>query len=194
MLNGIISTNLKYLVVFFQLNPNEFINMDTILEEVMHRLVILPLRSHVTNLFRVDFERTGCLRLLEDKMEMVRREIGTHRHHVSPNLSETIRNEFPTTNLGSVMLVCKKAFKDMETSFSPAVKLKYLLDALKSIMCTVNNSLHFSSNRLDPLPKALYESLEFRLRIRTRILDCKLMKKKRPLNYPVPNNNLYKLH
>jgi hypothetical protein len=116
--------------------------MDTILEEVMHRLVILPLRPHVTNLFRVDFERTGCLRLLEEKMELVRKEIGGHRqNHGSTNLSESIRNEFPTTNLASEILICKQAFKDMETSFSPAVKLKHLLGALKNIMCTVSHFL-----------------------------------------------------
>lgn len=51
-----------------QLKQDEFLNLDTILESVMHQLVILPLREHLYGLFVDHYKRTDDLRLLADNI------------------------------------------------------------------------------------------------------------------------------
>lgn len=46
------------------LKPDEFLNLDTILENVMHQLVVLPLREHLYGLFVDYYTGTGDIQLL----------------------------------------------------------------------------------------------------------------------------------
>lgn len=47
-----------------RLKPDEFLNLDSILESVMHKLVVLPLREHLYGLFVDYYNRTSDIQLL----------------------------------------------------------------------------------------------------------------------------------
>ncbi|XP_055544284.1 uncharacterized protein LOC129729604 isoform X4 [Wyeomyia smithii] len=53
-----------------QLKSDEFLNLDSILEEVMHRLVILPLREHLYGLFVDYYTQSGDIQLLVEKVKL----------------------------------------------------------------------------------------------------------------------------
>ena len=61
-------------ILFFQLQSDEFLNVDSILEEVLTTLVMKPLQPHLKALFNSDFERTGCLQTLRGNMAKRREE------------------------------------------------------------------------------------------------------------------------
>lgn len=50
------------------LKPDEFLNLDSILEGVMHKLVVLPLREHLYGLFVDYYTGTGDLQLLVENV------------------------------------------------------------------------------------------------------------------------------
>lgn len=52
-----------------RLKPDEFLNLDTILENVMHQLVVLPLREHLYGLFVDYYTRTGDIQLLAENVK-----------------------------------------------------------------------------------------------------------------------------
>lgn len=52
-----------------QLKFDEFLNLDTILETVMHRLVVLPLREHLYSLFVDYYTKSGDIQLLVDNVK-----------------------------------------------------------------------------------------------------------------------------
>ncbi|XP_038116527.1 protein sprint [Culex quinquefasciatus] len=52
-----------------QLKSDEFLNLDSILEEVMHRLVILPLREHLYGLFVDYYTQSGDIQVLVEKVK-----------------------------------------------------------------------------------------------------------------------------
>uniref|UniRef100_A0A182MUP7 VPS9 domain-containing protein n=1 Tax=Anopheles culicifacies TaxID=139723 RepID=A0A182MUP7_9DIPT len=51
-----------------QLKADEFLNLDSILEEVMHKLVILPLREHLYGLFVDYYSQSGDIQLIVEKV------------------------------------------------------------------------------------------------------------------------------
>uniref|UniRef100_A0A182YHK8 VPS9 domain-containing protein n=1 Tax=Anopheles stephensi TaxID=30069 RepID=A0A182YHK8_ANOST len=51
-----------------QLKADEFLNLDSILEEVMHKLVILPLREHLYGLFVDYYSQSGDVQLIVEKV------------------------------------------------------------------------------------------------------------------------------
>lgn len=51
------------------LKPDEFLNLDSILEGVMHKLVVLPLREHLYGLFVDYYTGTGDLQLLVENVK-----------------------------------------------------------------------------------------------------------------------------
>lgn len=50
------------------LKPDEFLNLDSILEGVMHKLVVLPLRDHLYGLFVDYYTGTGDIQLLVENV------------------------------------------------------------------------------------------------------------------------------
>jgi Ras and Rab interactor 2/3 len=52
-----------------KLKPDEFLNLDTILEGVMHRLIVLPLREHLYALFVDYYTRSGDIQLLVENVK-----------------------------------------------------------------------------------------------------------------------------
>lgn len=51
-----------------QLRSTEFLNLDVLLEEVMNKLVVKPLRVHIQKLFLDFYTKTGAIRLLADSI------------------------------------------------------------------------------------------------------------------------------
>lgn len=51
------------------LKSDEFLNLDTILEGVMHQLVVLPLREHLYGLFVDYYTGTGDIQLLVENVK-----------------------------------------------------------------------------------------------------------------------------
>lgn len=58
--------------MFLQLKANEFLNLDAILEGVMHKLVVRPLREHLYRLFVSEYSRTGAIQLLASNIQYAR--------------------------------------------------------------------------------------------------------------------------
>lgn len=58
----------------FQLKSTEFLNLDAILEGVMHKLVISPLKFHLCQLFVKEYEENGALQTLVDNIRYARRK------------------------------------------------------------------------------------------------------------------------
>lgn len=52
-----------------KLKPNEFLNLDAILEGVMMSLVVRPLREHVYRLFIEHYVATGSLQTLAENIQ-----------------------------------------------------------------------------------------------------------------------------
>lgn len=52
-----------------RLKSDEFLNLDTILEGVMHQLVVLPLREHLYGLFVDFYSKTNDIQLLVDNVK-----------------------------------------------------------------------------------------------------------------------------
>lgn len=52
-----------------KLKSTEFLNLDAILEGVMHKLVVKPLKAHLQKLFLDHYTKTGAIRLLADNIQ-----------------------------------------------------------------------------------------------------------------------------
>ncbi|XP_049841852.1 protein sprint isoform X2 [Schistocerca gregaria] len=110
-----------------KLRANEFLNLDAILEGVMQRLVVRPLRDHVYRLFVDDYGRRGEVRRLASAIMSARscslRELGV-RAGVRP----------PTAaGLATVTAHLSR----LQSRDLPLDKLAALLDAVASIFTSV---------------------------------------------------------
>ena len=47
-----------------KLSPDQYLDLDTILEDVIQGLIVRPLRKHLDLLFVQDFTQSGCIQLL----------------------------------------------------------------------------------------------------------------------------------
>lgn len=52
-----------------QLKSTEFLNLDAILEGVLHKLVVKPLKSHLQKLFVDHYTKTGAIKRLADNIQ-----------------------------------------------------------------------------------------------------------------------------
>lgn len=55
-----------------QLKATEFLNLDAILEGVMHKLVVRPLKEHLYKLFVDEYTRSGAIQLLHENINYAR--------------------------------------------------------------------------------------------------------------------------
>ncbi|XP_018896161.2 protein sprint [Bemisia tabaci] len=114
-----------------KLRPNEFLNLDAILEGVMHRLVVRPLKEHLYYLFVNEYSDNGAIQLLADNIQYAR----------TKSLSD----------LGIRAKIIPPSDADLETIFqylkrlqvvdSPLEKLENLLSCISAIF----NSVKYSS-------------------------------------------------
>lgn len=92
-----------------KLRPNEFLNLDAILEDVMMGLVVRPLREHVCQLFIDHYVATGALQTLAENIQHAH---GKTIHELGVRVSESFQytrmlereNYFRNHRVGSVFI------------------------------------------------------------------------------------------
>ncbi|XP_046487963.1 protein sprint isoform X2 [Neodiprion pinetum] len=113
-----------------KLKPNEFLNLDAILEGVMMGLVVRPLKEHVYRLFVDHYTATGSLRTLADSIQYA---YGKHIQElgVRPKL-------FPPSEANLEIIL--KYIDRLQKADSPLDKLENLLAAISAIFNSVKQS------------------------------------------------------
>ncbi|KAJ9575552.1 hypothetical protein L9F63_007593, partial [Diploptera punctata] len=103
-----------------KLKSTEFLNLDAILESVMHKLVVRPLKEHLYHLFVEEYTRTGAIQLLADNIQYARtkpmHELGV-RAKIVPPTEDSMNN------------ICHYLTKLQEVD-SPLEKLEHLLTCI----------------------------------------------------------------
>ena len=116
-----------------QLLCDEFLNVDSILEEVLTTLVMKPLQPHLKTLFNNDFERTGCLQTLRGNMARLKKD------------SNPISNSNPNSNSNVVVsretaAECSDLLSRLREAYSPVQKLDHFLGVVKAVLQSVSTA------------------------------------------------------
>ncbi|XP_058826014.1 protein sprint isoform X2 [Topomyia yanbarensis] len=106
-----------------QLKSDEFLNLDSILEEVMHRLVILPLREHLYGLFVDYYTQSGDIQLLVEKVKQA-----SGRGSMVFGIKNTV-----TPPSASALRQISTLFVRLQEAELPLEKLDLLLTAVSTI-------------------------------------------------------------
>ena len=115
-----------------KLSPDQFLDLDTILEEVMQNLIVRPLRKHLELIFIQDFTRSGCVQLLSKNITFA----------LSLSYRDfNIPQEFEL-NLKSLVDICRNSLTRMREAFSPSDKLTCFLEIINHVIQSV--SINFS--------------------------------------------------
>ncbi|XP_025153828.1 protein sprint isoform X2 [Harpegnathos saltator] len=135
--------------VRLKLRPNEFLNIDAILEEVMMGLVVTPLREHVYKLFIEHYAATGSLQTLA---ENIQHAYGKHMHElgVRPKIIPPSED-----NLDRIL----KCIERLQKVDSPLDKLENLLAAISALFNSVkqaNSGRHVTLGADDLLPMVVW--------------------------------------
>eukprot|EP00092_Neocalanus_flemingeri_P018925 GFUD01020501.1.p1 GENE.GFUD01020501.1~~GFUD01020501.1.p1 ORF type:complete len:785 (-),score=183.72 GFUD01020501.1:94-2232(-) len=121
-----------------KLSPDQFLDLDTILEEVMHDLIVRPLRKHLELLFIQDFTRSGCIQLLSKNIT----------YALSLSFRDfSIPEEFEP-NLISLVEFCRNALLRMREAFSPSDKLNCFLQIINHVLQSASLIMEVSLPRL----------------------------------------------
>ena len=125
MKNDAIFANLIYITFVLQLNSDEFLNVDLLLEEAMHALVIGPLTSRLRDSLRQN--------LMEKKSNPSQEPLTSN----SDDNSEIMKNEVAFVTQ-QTLNAFKDCFIQMKNSVSPLDKLAHMLTGLKVITNAVS--------------------------------------------------------
>ncbi|XP_022246869.1 protein sprint-like isoform X2 [Limulus polyphemus] len=119
-----------------KLQADKFLNIDLIIEETLHELVIKPLKEYIYQLFKNEYTRDGSLQLLTESIKYAKtktpQELG-------------IRDELQPPDSTGLDIV-KTYFKRMENEHSPLRKLENLLGAMSSICNNVHGNRKSQGN------------------------------------------------
>lgn len=144
-----------------KLKANEFLNLDAILEGVMMRLVVRPLREHVYKLFVEHYGATGSLNTLADSIQYAHnkhiQELGVRPTIIPPSDS----------NLNLIL----KYIERLQKSDSPLDKLENLLSAISTIFNSVKHSncdKHVTLGADDLLPLLVW------VLVRGKVVDAEI--------------------
>ena len=106
-----------------KLKANEFLNIDAILESVLHRLVIKPLKKFLYHLFIKEYTKNGSLKVLSQNIKEAQKkspqELGVNPELISidSKTMSQIQNH-----------LCR-----LQKSYSPLKKLQHLLSTISTI-------------------------------------------------------------
>ncbi|KAK8767134.1 hypothetical protein V5799_006088 [Amblyomma americanum] len=110
-----------------KLKPDEFMNIDAIIEVSLHRLVIKPLRRYLYQLFVKQYTQSGSLKLLSDNIKYARsktpQELG-------------IKSDFEPPR-GVTLELVQHFLVKLQKAYSPLRKLENLLLAISVIYSSV---------------------------------------------------------
>lgn len=129
------------------LNANEFLNIDAILEAVLHKILLIPVKNHLYHLMVKEHSRNGSLQSLSENLQKVRSmkpsELGFPEGTILPDFKE----------LESI----KQCLRRMQNHYSPLKKLENLLRAL-TIVILPNRNLN--NNNIDYSPSKKYNLIQ----------------------------------
>ncbi|XP_055306963.1 protein sprint isoform X2 [Sitodiplosis mosellana] len=128
------------------LKSDEFLNLDTILEGVMHQLVVLPLREHLYGLFVDYYTGTGDIQLL---VENVKASFG--KSPTDFGLRPCIKTPSPTAMQRISLLILR-----LQEAELPLAKLDILLSIVTSIIEATTNTQSHALGADDFLPLLVY--------------------------------------
>ncbi|KAE9556727.1 hypothetical protein FO519_000133 [Halicephalobus sp. NKZ332] len=111
------------------LAPNEFLNIDAILEAVLHKILLVPVKNHLYHLMVKEHSRNGSLQSLSENLLKVRtmkpEELGFSPAMQMPDLKD--------------LEIIKNYLRKMQEHYSPLKKLENLLKALAVVICLNDN-------------------------------------------------------
>lgn len=113
-----------------KLKSTEFLNLDAILESVLHRLVVRPLKAHLDKLFVDYFTKTGAIKLLSDNINYA----GTR-----PPQELAIKQKI-TLPSETALKTIEEYLTRLCNADSPLEKLEFLLAAIAAIFNSVKTS------------------------------------------------------
>ncbi|XP_031840841.1 src homology 2 domain-containing protein sprint isoform X7 [Nomia melanderi] len=144
-----------------KLKPNEFLNLDAILEGVMMGLVVRPLREHVYRLFVEHYATTGSLQTLAESIQHAQgkhvQDLGVRPKIIPPSDS----------NLDRIL----KYIDRLQKADSPLDKLENLLAAISAIFNSVkhaNSGRHVTLGADDLLPLLVW------VLVRGKVVDAEV--------------------
>ena len=117
-----------------KLLPDEFLDLDSILEDVMQKLIVRPLRKHLEDIFLEEFTQTGCLQLLSENITNA-----LSLSHKDLNIPQDF-----VENLDSLVDISRNFLTKMRESFSPSDKLECFLEIINHIRRSVSINILFS--------------------------------------------------
>jgi len=113
------------------LRPDQFFDVDMVLEEVMQTLIILPLKDHLKKVFLEDFTSSGSLQLVAENINFSL-SLSASEFRVPSDFVPRLRD---TTDL------CRRNFTSMASLYSPSAKLDLLLSTMSSLLSSSTASL-----------------------------------------------------
>ncbi|XP_070169330.1 protein sprint isoform X4 [Polyergus mexicanus] len=144
-----------------KLRPNEFLNLDAILEDVMMGLVVRPLREHVCRLFIDYYVATGVLQTLAENIQHAQgktiHDLGVRSKIIPPS----------EENLERIL----KCIERLQKADSPLEKLEHLLTAISAIFNSVkqaNSGRHITLGADDLLPLVIW------VLVRGKVVDAEI--------------------
>lgn len=113
-----------------RLKQDEFLNLDQILEGVMHRLVVLPLKAHLYSMFVNHYTQTGQIQLLVENIKFAASK-GPLDFGIPPTVTPPSSTAMQHINL---------LFLRLQEAELPLDKLSYLLAVVSAIFETATHS------------------------------------------------------
>lgn len=112
------------------LSSNEFLNIDAILEAVLHKILLVPIKNHLYHLMVKEHSRNGSLEVLSENLIKIRsmkpEELGFTKDTRMPDFKD--------------MENIKSYLRKMQNHYSPLKKLENLLKALDTVVGIENNN------------------------------------------------------
>ncbi|TKR87971.1 hypothetical protein L596_012287 [Steinernema carpocapsae] len=121
------------------LNSNEFLNIDAILEAVLHKILLVPVKAHLYHLMVREYSKNGSLQSLSENLQFV-------RTRTPKQLGFSSSTRMPSQQQMDNIKMC---LRKMQHHYSPLKKLDNMLRAL-SVAMADSLKLHES----DGLPPA----------------------------------------
>ncbi|CAD5231494.1 unnamed protein product [Bursaphelenchus xylophilus] len=144
-----------------KLNPNEFLNIDAILEAVLHKILLVPIKPHLYHLMCRENIRNGSFETLTANLSKVRtmrpEQLGFPKGTIAPDSKK--------------MEQVRGYLRKMQSHYSPLKKLENLLKAL-NVVVVPSRPFARSSKKLPPADE-LIRWLVFLL-ARTSSVSCEV--------------------
>ncbi|KRY47083.1 Protein sprint [Trichinella britovi] len=115
------------------LKPNEFLNIDAILEGVLQKIILAPLKSHIYHILVKESSKNGSLETFSENMAALRAKL--------PEELGILEDKCDGTKMDKV----RSRLRSMQHHYSPLKKLEYLLSAV-SVVYKGSGSVYETTN------------------------------------------------